>query len=66
MVKRIAAKALQVVAGIGAVLFVLMPIRTVTQVLLCFGFLVVALVCGIIAGHLDDKNTGYWPHKPNH
>jgi hypothetical protein len=64
MTKRVLLKSIRIVAGIGAVVFVLMPMGTLTQVLLCVGSLVIALICSVIAGSLDDKNTGYWPDKP--
>jgi hypothetical protein len=64
MTKRIFLKSIRIVAGIAAVGFFLMPLRTFTQVLLCVGSLVIALICSVVAGALDDKNTGYWPAKP--
>lgn len=57
-------KVINVVAGIAAVVFFFMPLRTFTQVLLCVGSLAIALICFAVSGSLDDENTGYWPNKP--
>jgi hypothetical protein len=64
MTKRVLLKSIRIVAGIGAVCFLLMPLRTFIQVLLCVGSLAIALICSAVAGSLDDNNTGYWPDKP--
>ena len=64
MAKRYFLKPISVVAGIAAVVFFFMPLRTFTQVLLCSGSLAIALICAAVAGSLHDENTGYWPDKP--
>lgn len=64
MKKSVLLKSIRVVAGIAAVGFILMPRRTFTQVLLCVGSLAIAMIFSAVSGYLDDKNTGYWPDKP--
>jgi len=64
MTKRALLKLLRIVAGIAAVVFFLMPITTFSQVLLCVGSLMIALICSAVLVSLEGKNTGYWPDKP--
>jgi lipopolysaccharide export LptBFGC system permease protein LptF len=65
MVKRIVLKVTQVIAGIAAVVFWLVPLRTGTQVLLFVASISVMLICFAVSSNLDDKaNAGYWPAKP--
>jgi hypothetical protein len=64
MAKRYFLKPISVVAGIAAVVFFFMPLRTFTQVLLCSGSLAIALICAAVSGSLNDEHTGYWPDKP--
>ena len=64
MKKGVLLKSIRIVAGIAAVGFFLMPLRTFTQVLLCVGSLAIAMMFSAVSGFLDDKNTGYWPNKP--
>lgn len=64
VMKKHVLKVINVLAGIAALVFFFMPLRTVTQVLLCVGFLAIALICFAVSGSLDNENTGYWPNKP--
>jgi hypothetical protein len=57
-------KALQALAVIAFLVFLIMPLRTIIQVLLCGCSLLIALILSILSGHLDNTNTGYWPDKP--
>lgn len=66
MVKHFVLNVTKVAAGIAGVVFWLMPLRTGTQVILCFGSFAIMLICAVVASHLNDENTGYWPNKPNH
>jgi len=69
MRKRIGLKVVKVVASIAAVVFLLVPLATWTQVLLFIGSIVVLLICSVATKNLDDtnddKDAGYWPNKPN-
>jgi hypothetical protein len=64
MTKRIVLKAVQLIAGLAAVVFWLVPLRTGVQVLLCFASFLVMLICFAISSNLDDRNAGYWPEEP--
>ena len=48
-VKSLVASVLGVIAGLASVVFLLMPIYTVTELILCGGSLVIAIICGAIA-----------------
>ncbi len=65
MAKRIVLNVVKGIAGIAAVVFWLMPLRTGTQVLLFAGSIVVMIICVAISNGLDDKATGYWPKDPD-
>ena len=62
--KNVALNIIKVIAGIAAVVFWLVPLRTGTQFLLFVASTVVMLICFAISGNLDDSNTGYWPSNP--
>lgn len=59
--KRIALNVVKVIAGLAAVVFWFCPLSTWNQVLLCVGSIAVLLICFLVSGELDDRNTGYWP-----
>jgi hypothetical protein len=63
MTKRTVLKILKLAAGIAAVVFLLMPLGTWTQVLLFIGCIAVLFVCLVAGSYLDD--TGQWPDEPN-
>jgi hypothetical protein len=65
MAKRLILATTKIVAGIAAVAFWVMPLRTSTQVLLFVGSIVVLLSCFAVSSNLDDKNTGFWPKGPS-
>ncbi|HET7871988.1 MAG TPA: hypothetical protein VFL42_05710 [Terriglobales bacterium] len=48
--KRSALNVVKVAAGIAGVVFLFAPVHTVTQVLICLGSFVVAIICSIFAG----------------
>ena len=65
------ADVLKAVAGLAAVVFLLAPIGTWNQVLLCGISIVVAIICVAISSNLSDdddadggKSSGYWPSDP--
>jgi len=62
--KKVALNIIKVIAGISAVVFWLVPLRTGTQLLLFVASMVVMLICFAISANLDDSNTGYWPSNP--
>jgi len=64
--KRLIRGVVKVVAGIAAVVFILVRFTTTTEVLLFVGSIVVLLVClGVLRLlEADDENTGYWPDGP--
>jgi hypothetical protein len=62
--KKVALNIIKVIAGIAAVVFWLVPLRTGTQFLLFVASMVVMLICFAISGNLDDSNPGYWPSNP--
>ena len=64
MAKRVILTTTKIVAGIAAVAFWLMPLRTGTQFLLFVGSIVVLVICFAVSSNLDDKNTGFWPKGP--
>jgi lipopolysaccharide export LptBFGC system permease protein LptF len=65
MVKRAILKIVKVLAGIAAVVFWLVPLRTGTQVLLFVASIVVMLLCFALSSGLNENaNTGYWPTAP--
>jgi len=45
--------------------FILVPVATAKQVILCIGAFFVFMLCTPLAGGLDEENTGYWPDPPN-
>jgi membrane protein implicated in regulation of membrane protease activity len=69
MRKRIGLKVVKVVAIIAAVVFLLVPLATWTQVLLFIVSIVVLLIFSAATKNLDDtsddKDASYWPNKPN-
>jgi hypothetical protein len=62
--KRMALNIIKVIAGVAAVVFWLVPLRTGTQFLLFVASIVVMLICFGLSSNLDDSNTGYWPENP--
>lgn len=62
--KLIVLKVLKVTAGIAAVVFWFVPLRTGTQLLLFAGSIVVLLVCSAVSLYLNDEHAGYWPDEP--
>jgi hypothetical protein len=66
MVKRIVVKIVNVIAGIGILVFWFMPLSTFTQILLCVGSFAIAIICIVVSKNLDDSDpgSGYWPRKP--
>jgi hypothetical protein len=64
-VKRAIINILRAAAGIAGVVFLVMPLRTFTMVLGCVASFMVMIICSIVAGNLDDENTGFWPKKPD-
>jgi hypothetical protein len=62
--KHIVLNIIKVIAGIAAVVFWFVPLRTGTQFLLFSASIVVMLICFGISSSLDDSNTGYWPENP--
>jgi hypothetical protein len=64
MAKHIVLNVIKVIAGIAAVVFWVVPLRTGTQFLLFSASIVVMLICFSVSSNLDDRNTGYWPQNP--
>jgi hypothetical protein len=62
--KKISLNIIKAIAGIAAVVFWLVPLRTGTQFLLFVASMVVMLICFAISANLDDSDTGYWPSNP--
>ena len=62
-------KVVKVVAGIAALVFLFVPLATWTQIVLFIVSIAVFAICTVVSKNLDDtdddKNTGYWPNKPN-
>jgi hypothetical protein len=54
----------KVIAGLAAVVFLILPLSTGTQVLAFVASIVVLLICFGVSSKLDDDNTGFWPKKP--
>jgi urea transporter len=64
MTKRVLLNLVKTIAGIAAVVFLLAPLSTWTQVLAFIASIVVMLICFAATNHLDDKNTGFWSRNP--
>jgi hypothetical protein len=68
--KRVVVTVVKGMAGIAAVVFILCPLSTGTQVLLFGGSIVVLLICHFVLSDLDEHyidehmKDGYWPQKP--
>jgi hypothetical protein len=69
-IKRFVVTLLKVVAGGAAVIAILCPFGSWTQILIFVGSAVVALLCYSVLTSLDESsieeyvNDGYWPAKP--
>lgn len=65
--KRLLVNATKYLAGLSAVVFLLCPLRTGTQVLVFVASIAVVLICHFGLSSIDEeyanKNAGYWP-KP--
>jgi hypothetical protein len=68
--KRIVVTVVKGMAGIAAVVFILCPLSTGTQVLAFVGSIVVLLICHFVLSDLDENyidehmKDGYWPTGP--
>jgi len=61
MARRLVLKVMKAVAVIAGIVFWFTPLHTGMQVLVFAGSIIVFIVCCVISGDLDNKNTGYWP-----
>jgi len=64
--KRASVKALKVVALIAGVVAFLMPGFSITHILMFLGCIVVAAVCVVVSGEIDEepRSVNLWPPKP--
>jgi hypothetical protein len=68
--KRIVVRVVKGIAGIAAVVFVLCPLSTGTQILAFVGSILVFVICHSVLTNLDENyidehmKNGYWPPKP--
>jgi hypothetical protein len=58
-IRKIAVRTIQVVAGVAAVAFFLMPLSTSEQVLACVAVLAIAVWATILSAGLDDDDDAY-------
>jgi hypothetical protein len=61
--RRLAVRALQIAAAIAFVVFLLLPVWSFVQVLLCLAAITIVVVCANAAKHFDDKDASRWSYR---
>jgi uncharacterized membrane protein YdbT with pleckstrin-like domain len=61
--RRFVVRALQIAAAMAFVVFLLLPVWSLVQVLLCLAAITIVVACANAARHFDDKDASHWSYR---